>query len=148
MGEVLGTIALLALIGLGVWLFGPFALRVGGVFIALLGVFGLLTGTSEAVALVVTGVVAWGAGTLLRRLKQGVGRRPRVRAPDDGAPDGPCVTGKVQYVNEEEGWEVIAANNERYDSGLVDYRLQRLYACEFCGWLHATSQDQRTGASW
>lgn len=149
MGEVLGTIGLLALIGLGVWLFGPFVLRVGGVFIALLGVFGLLTGTPEAVALVVIGAVAWGAGTLLGKLKQS-GGRPRFPVPADGvdALDAPCrETGKVKYGDEDEGWEAIAANNSRYDRGLVDYRLQRLYVCEFCGWLHATSQDERTVAS-
>lgn len=179
MGGLEGTIALLALIGLGVWLFGSFALRVGGLLLCFLGLFGLLTNTPQALVLVPLGAVAWVVGHWLYRLKHGVhksplaarilGRTPldrgeppyedawevddgvgdvddRVWEVDDrvGELDEPCFeTGKVTYVDEDAAWEAVESNQDRYDRGAVDYRLDRAYLCELCNGWHATSQAKR-----
>lgn len=62
MTGVLSTAALIALIGLGVWIFGSFALRLGGLLLFLLGLVGLLQGTPVALIVVAIGGVAWLAG--------------------------------------------------------------------------------------
>ena len=62
MTGALSTVALLVLIGLGVWIFGSFALRLGGLLLFLLGMVGLLQGTPIAVLVVAIGGVAWLAG--------------------------------------------------------------------------------------
>lgn len=59
---VLSAVALLALIALGVWIFGSFALRLGGLLLFLLGLVGLLQGTTTALLVVVIGGVAWLGG--------------------------------------------------------------------------------------
>jgi hypothetical protein len=80
MTGALGTVALLVLIGLGVWLFGSFALRIGGLLLFLLGLFGLTQGTPEALIIVVLGGIAWLAGHWLfaykhHFFKSGIARR-------------------------------------------------------------------------
>lgn len=62
MSGVLSTVALLALIGLGVWIFGSFALRLGGLLLFLLGLFGLTQGSGGALTVVLLGAVAWLGG--------------------------------------------------------------------------------------
>jgi hypothetical protein len=59
---MLSTFALLVLIALGVWIFGSFALRLGGLLLFLLGLVGLLQGTPAALIVVVIGGVAWLGG--------------------------------------------------------------------------------------
>lgn len=62
MTGVLSTVALLVLIGLGVWIFGSFALRLAGLLLFLLGLVGLLQGTPAALIVVMIGGVAWLGG--------------------------------------------------------------------------------------
>jgi len=62
MTGVLGTVALLVLIALGVWLFGSFALRLGGLLLFLLGLFGLAQGTPASLVIVLLGGIAWLGG--------------------------------------------------------------------------------------
>lgn len=59
---MIGTIVLLGLLAIGVWVFGSLALRVGEIFLVFLGAFGVLTGTSEALIIIVLGAVAWIGG--------------------------------------------------------------------------------------
>lgn len=165
MAEVGSTIALLALIGVGVWLFGSFALRVGGLVLFFLGLFGLLTGTTEALVILIMGAVGWLGGHWLYRVKHGAYKSPVAagileRTPlDRGAPsyedawdahdrvgeqDEPCAeTGKVKFADEDTAVEAVERNQERHDRGLQDYRLERAYMCEFCSWWHVTSQTKR-----
>jgi len=74
MTGVLSTVALLALIALGVWSFGFFALRFGGLLLFLLGLVGLLQGTPAALLVVVIGGVAWLGGHWLFARKHHVFR--------------------------------------------------------------------------
>lgn len=62
MTGVLSTVALLVLIALGVWIFGSFALRFGGLLLFVLGLFGLAQGTPASLLIVLLGGVAWLAG--------------------------------------------------------------------------------------
>ena len=155
------SIVLLALIALGIWLFGSIALRVGGLLLLFLGGFGILTGTSEALVLLVLGTVAWLAGHWLYGVKHGgyksalaaqvLNRMPAIpwtpgagSSDRIGALDEPCpTTGKVKYQDERSALHAVAENQHRYAQGFADYRLQRPYVCEFCGWWHATSQTER-----
>lgn len=72
MTGVLGTAALIALIALGVWLFGSFALRLGGLLLFLLGLFGLVQGTPASLIIVLLGGVAWLGGHWLFAYKHHV----------------------------------------------------------------------------
>lgn len=74
MTGVLSTVALLVLIGLGVWIFGSFALRLGGLLLFLLGLVGLLQGTPAALIVVMIGGVAWLGGHWLFAYKHHVFR--------------------------------------------------------------------------
>lgn len=168
MAELAGTLALLALIGVAVWLFGSFALRAGGLLLFFLGLFGLITGTPEALVMVVLGIGAWLGGHWLYAVKHGVHKSalagklldwsvPHRRAPfdeddawdtSDGGdePDSPCFeTGKVKHADEVTALETVRRNQDRYDRGLKEYRLERAYLCEFCDWWHVTSQTKRGG---
>jgi len=69
---------------------------------------------------------------------------PRDTPPQVGRQDEPCEeTGKVKYRDVHEAESKVALNQARYDRGEVEYRLERAYCCEFCGWWHATSQPLR-----
>lgn len=157
MAEVGGTIALLVLIGIGVWLFGSLALRVGGLLMFFLGLFGMITRTSGALLVVVLGVVAWLGGHWLYAVKHGVHksslaakvfeRRPRHPQAQDrvGELEEPCIeTGKMKFADQHAAVEAVQRNQDRFERGLEDrYRLERAYNCEFCNWWHVTSQTKR-----
>lgn len=72
MTGLLSTGALLVLIALGVWLFGSFALRLGGLLLFVLGLFGLTQGTPASLLVTVIGAVAWLGGHWLFAYKHHV----------------------------------------------------------------------------
>lgn len=128
-----GAIALLALTALGVWVLGPFVLRLGGGLLLLYGLLQLATAGSWVVPVVV-GFLTIGAGEALADFKR---RSARVGELDELCPD----TGKVKFASEHDAQQEIERNQDLYDRGLENrYRLERAYPCEFCGWWHVTSQ--------
>lgn len=50
---------------------------------------------------------------------------------------------KVKFDTEHDAQQEVARNQDRYRRGLVDYRLERSYVCELCGWWHNTSHAER-----
>jgi hypothetical protein len=78
MTGVLSTGALLVLIGLGVWIFGSLALRVGGLLLFLVGLFGLTQGTGAPIALMIVllGGFVWLAGHWLFAYEHHVFKSP------------------------------------------------------------------------
>lgn len=150
MSGLVETIALVALIALGGWLLGPFVLRFGGGLLILYGLLQLLTGGAW-VLMVVLGFLAVGAGEELSDFKRRLGSpRGMRRSPTRDLPrrvgerGEPCPgNSKVKFEDEHEADQEIARNQDRHDRGLADYRLERAYLCEHCGWWHVTSQAER-----
>jgi hypothetical protein len=139
---------------LGVWIFGPFVLRLLGGLFLLGGVCALAIGAPGIVYLVV-GFLTLGAGQLLADFKRGgrpvkTGEGSYGHCDDDpperiGTLKEPCPeTGKVKFATEDDAREEIQRSQRRFDHGGDDrYRLERCYECEFCGWWHTTSQAER-----
>jgi len=142
-----------ALAGVAAWVLGPFLVRVGGVLLILNGVIQLAIGQSWA-WWVLAGLLVVGVGQALgeARDRLAAGQRHATRSPTGGRSLPPRVggqgelcreTGKVKFAAEYEAEQEIERNQDLYDRGLADYRLERAYLCdEFCGWWHTTSQAQ------
>lgn len=98
---------------------------------------------------------SWGLGILAVLLVLGAGGAlagflgprpsPAATPPRVATPEEPCHVPpfKMKFETEHDAQQEVARNHNRYDRGLVDYRLERSYVCEFCGWWHNTSQARR-----
>lgn len=89
--SAIGTVLLVAL---GFWIFGGFALRLGGVLLVLVGAVGLATmGNVSAILLVALGVAAWWTGHLHYALRHGAWKSALARRPSKGIAATWCLTG-------------------------------------------------------
>lgn len=123
-----------------------------GTFLIVIGVLDLLMPGGDASAdfvLIVLGLLIRGLGrTSYDWMRPAPRDRPTTYYDDApaqvGRQDEPCEeTGKVKYRDLHEAQRKVALNQARYDEGEVEYRLERAYCCEFCGWWHGTSQPLR-----
>ena len=122
-----------------------------GWFLVVVGLFTFLTGDEGPgfIVMVLGGLIV-GAGQFLYDMLHPASKtggpahaEPYGPPPPTGEQDELCFkTGKFKYSDEHEAQFAIEQNHESYRLGKVDYRLERAYVCEFCGWLHATSQSR------
>lgn len=90
--SAIGT-ALLAVICF--WLFGGFALRLGGALLVLVGAVGLATtGNANAILLVTLGIAAWWTGHLHYALRHGAWKSALARRATEGVTATFCLTGR------------------------------------------------------
>jgi hypothetical protein len=66
---LIGTLAVIALIAIGVWLLGSIALRLSGLLLVLAGLFGTATGQPAGLLVAVLGGLAWLGGHWLYAFK-------------------------------------------------------------------------------
>lgn len=69
MTGLIGTLAVVALIAIGVWWLGSIALRIGGLLLILAGLFGAATGQPAGVLVAAIGAAAWLGGQWLYAFK-------------------------------------------------------------------------------
>jgi hypothetical protein len=66
---LIGTLAVIALIAIGVWWLGSVVLRLGGLLIGLAGLFGAATGQPAGLLVAAIGALAWVGGHWLYAFK-------------------------------------------------------------------------------
>jgi hypothetical protein len=79
MHALIATLAVIALIALGVWLLGSIVLRIAGVLIVLAGLVAAVQGQSGGLLVVAIGAVAWAPGHWLYAYRHHAYRSPLAR---------------------------------------------------------------------